>query len=159
MGRVVTRNELIEIRRQLKSQHKAVVFTNGCFDILHRGHIDYLQKAKAMGDVLLVAVNTDASVRKIKGDKRPIVAEGDRAQVLAALACVDYVTLFDEETPYDLLRVLVPDVLVKGADWPVKDVVGKELVEQAGGSVQTIEFLPNHSTTQVIKTIVDRFGS
>jgi rfaE bifunctional protein nucleotidyltransferase chain/domain len=159
MGRVVSRAELIDIRRQLKLQKKKVVFTNGCFDILHLGHVDYLQKAKALGDVLMVGVNSDESVGRIKGEKRPVVPEGDRADVLAALACVDLVALFDEDTPYDLLGVLLPDVLVKGSDWAVSEVVGKNLVEQAGGTVKTIEFLPNHSTSQIIKSIVDRFGS
>jgi D-beta-D-heptose 7-phosphate kinase/D-beta-D-heptose 1-phosphate adenosyltransferase len=159
MGRVVTRAELIDIRRLLKVQQKKVVFTNGCFDILHLGHVDYLQKAKAMGDILMVGVNSDDSVKRIKSDKRPVVPEGDRAQVLAALASVDYVALFDEDTPFELLGALLPDVLVKGSDWAVNDVVGKDLVEKAGGSVKTIEFLPNRSTSQIIKAIVDRFSS
>ncbi len=159
MGRVVSRAELIDIRRQLKLQKKKVVFTNGCFDILHLGHVDYLQKAKALGDVLIVGVNSDESVQRIKGEKRPVVPQGDRAHVLAALACVDLVALFDEDTPIELLGVLLPDVLVKGSDWAVSEVVGKNLVEQAGGTVKTIEFLPNHSTSQIIKSIVDRFGS
>jgi D-beta-D-heptose 7-phosphate kinase/D-beta-D-heptose 1-phosphate adenosyltransferase len=157
MGRVVTREQLIEIRQRLKAEGKKVVFTNGCFDLIHRGHVEYLRKAKALGDVLVVGVNSDSSVRRIKGEKRPIVGEEDRAEVLAALDAVDYVCLFDEETPYALLQALVPDVLVKGADWKVEDVVGKDIVERAGGSVQTIEFLPHRSTTQIIQTIVERF--
>ncbi len=159
MGQVVTRAELAEIRRGLKVQGKKVVFTNGCFDILHRGHTDYLQKAKAIGDVLIVGVNTDESVRRIKGEKRPVVGESDRAHVLAALTSVDYVCLFDEDTPYELLQAILPDVLVKGADWPVEQVVGRDIVEAAGGSVQTLELLPNRSTTQIIKTITERFAS
>jgi D-beta-D-heptose 7-phosphate kinase/D-beta-D-heptose 1-phosphate adenosyltransferase len=157
MGRVVTREELVQIRRAAKRERKTVVFTNGCFDLLHRGHVEYLQKAKALGDLLVVGVNTDASVKRIKGEKRPIVGEEDRAHVLAALACVDYVCLFDEETPYELLRILVPDVLVKGADWSIDEVVGKDIVEQAGGSVHTIDLLPHRSTTQLIRTIAERF--
>jgi len=159
MGRVVSRDELIVLRGSLREQRKNVVFTNGVFDILHRGHVEYLQKAKALGDVLMVGMNTDASVKKIKDNGRPIVTEQDRAHVLAALAVVDYVCLFPEETPYELLRALVPDVLVKGADWPVGAVVGKDIVEQAGGSVQTIEFLPQRSTTNIINIIKERFSS
>jgi len=159
MGRVVSRDELIVLRGSLREQRKNVVFTNGVFDILHRGHVEYLQKAKALGDVLMVGMNTDESVKKIKDNGRPIVTEQDRAHVLAALAVVDYVCLFPEETPYELLRALVPDVLVKGADWPVGAVVGKDIVEQAGGSVQTIEFLPQRSTTNIINIIKERFSS
>ncbi|HEY4611821.1 MAG TPA: D-glycero-beta-D-manno-heptose 1-phosphate adenylyltransferase [Bacteroidota bacterium] len=159
MGKVVSRDELVAVRRGLNKQQKRVVFTNGVFDILHRGHVEYLQKAKSLGDVLMVGVNADASVKRIKNDGRPIIGEEDRAHVLAALAAVDYVCLFSEDTPYELLKALVPDVLVKGADWPVEAVVGKDIVEAAGGSIQTIEFLPQRSTTQIIKTITERFQS
>jgi rfaE bifunctional protein nucleotidyltransferase chain/domain len=154
MGSVVERNQLVQIRRSLQQQRKRVVFTNGCFDILHRGHIDYLGKARALGDVLIVGVNTDASVRHLKGPGRPIVDEEDRAQVLAALAAVDFVCLFPEETPLELIRAIVPDILVKGADWQVEAVVGRDIVEAAGGSVLTIPFLPNHSTSAMIKKIL-----
>jgi rfaE bifunctional protein nucleotidyltransferase chain/domain len=154
MGEVLLRNDLTEVCQQLKKARKTVVFTNGCFDILHRGHIDYLSKARALGDILIVGVNTDASVRRLKGDSRPIVQEDDRAAVLAALKVVDYVCLFDEDTPYELIRALVPDILVKGADWSVGDIVGKDIVEAAGGAVHTIEFLPNRSTTNIIQKII-----
>jgi D-beta-D-heptose 7-phosphate kinase/D-beta-D-heptose 1-phosphate adenosyltransferase len=154
MGAVLLRNDLMEIRRQLKKSGKRVVFTNGCFDILHRGHVDYLSKARALGDALIVGVNTDASVNRLKGTNRPIVQEDDRAIVLAALGVVDYVCLFDEDTPYELIRALVPDILVKGADWSVGDIVGKDIVEAAGGTVHTIEFLPNRSTTNIIQKIL-----
>jgi D-beta-D-heptose 7-phosphate kinase/D-beta-D-heptose 1-phosphate adenosyltransferase len=153
MGSVLSRDDLVSVRRRLKTAGKRVVFTNGCFDILHRGHIDYLQKAKSLGDVLVVGINTDASVRRLKGNGRPIVEEEDRAAVIAALAAVDYVCLFDEDTPYELIRAVVPDILVKGADWSVNDIVGKDVVEGAGGSVHTIEFLPNRSTTKIIQKI------
>jgi rfaE bifunctional protein nucleotidyltransferase chain/domain len=153
MGSILSRDDLVSVRRQLKTAGKRVVFTNGCFDILHRGHVDYLQKAKSLGDVLVVGINTDASVRRLKGNGRPIVAEEDRAAVIAALAAVDYVCLFDEDTPYELIRAVVPDILVKGADWSVNDIVGKDVVEGAGGSVHTIEFLPNRSTTKIIQKI------
>lgn len=153
MGNVIGLEELLVVRKRLKNEGRRVVFTNGCFDILHRGHVEYLQKAKALGDVLVVGVNTDDSVRRIKGPERPVVEEHDRAYVLAALAPVDYVCLFSEDTPYELIRALVPDVLVKGADWAVEKVVGKDVVEAAGGSVKTIEFLPNRSTTGILERI------
>jgi len=154
MGAVLLRNNLIGIRQQLKKAGKSVVFTNGCFDILHRGHVDYLSEARALGDILIVGVNTDVSVKRLKGAHRPIVQEDDRAAVLAALGVVDYVCLFDEDTPYELIRDLVPDILVKGADWSVGDIVGKDIVEAAGGTVHTIEFLPNRSTTNIIQKIL-----
>lgn len=153
MGSILSRDDLVSVRRQLKTAGKRVVFTNGCFDILHRGHVDYLQKAKSLGDVLVVGINTDASVRRLKGNGRPIVEEEDRAAVVAALAAVDYVCLFDEDTPHELIRAVVPDILVKGADWSVNDIVGKDVVEGAGGSVHTIEFLPDRSTTKIIEKI------
>ena len=154
MGEILSRNDLITVRKQLKKEGKHVVFTNGCFDILHRGHVDYLSKAKAQGDVLIVGLNTDNSVKRLKGSHRPIVDEGDRAAVLAALAVVDYVCLFDEDTPYELIRALVPDILVKGADWSLNDIVGKDVVESAGGSVRAIELLPNRSTSKIIQKII-----
>lgn len=153
MGSILSRNDLAQVRQQLKKAGKRVVFTNGCFDILHRGHVDYLIKARSLGDVLIVGLNTDSSVRRLKGFGRPVVEEDDRAVVVAALAVVDYVCLFDEDTPQELIRALVPDILVKGADWSVNDVVGKDIVEAAGGSVHTIEFLPNRSTTKIIQKI------
>lgn len=153
MGKILSRNELVQIRRQIKAEGKRVVFTNGCFDILHRGHVDYLTRAKSQGDILIVGLNTDSSVQRLKGPSRPIVEEADRAVVIAALAVVDYVCLFDEDTPYELISALVPDILVKGADWSVNDIVGKDVVEAAGGAVHTIEFLPNRSTSKIIQKI------
>jgi D-beta-D-heptose 7-phosphate kinase/D-beta-D-heptose 1-phosphate adenosyltransferase len=153
MGRVVSRQELLDIRARLKKENRRVVFTNGCFDILHRGHVDYLEKAKGLGDVLIVGLNTDTSVRRLKGSDRPVVDETDRAHVLAGLASVDFVCLFEEDTPQGLIEMIVPDVLVKGADWAVADVVGREVVEAAGGLVRTIEFLPNRSTSRIIEKI------
>jgi D-glycero-beta-D-manno-heptose 1-phosphate adenylyltransferase len=155
MGDVVTRAALIQIRKKLKREEKKVVFTNGCFDIVHRGHVEYLTKAKALGDVLFVGMNTDASVRRLKGPTRPIVCQDDRALVLAAFRVVDYVCLFDEDTPYELLKAIVPDVLVKGSDWSIDSIVGKDIVEAAGGTVQTIDVVPNRSTTDIIKKISD----
>ena len=154
MGTVLTRRDLIKIREELKRAGKRVVFTNGCFDIIHRGHVDYLSKARGLGDALVVGVNTDASVKRLKGPERPIVQQDDRAAVLAALEVVNYVCLFDEDTPYELIRALVPDILVKGSDWSVGNVVGKDIVEAAGGAVHTIQFLPNRSTTNIIQKII-----
>ena len=136
----------------------AVVFTNGVFDILHRGHVEYLLKARALGDRLVVGLNADASVRRIKGDKRPVVAEGDRAFILANLVPVDYVCLFGEDTPLELITRIVPDVLVKGADYRIEDIVGREVVERAGGRVSTIEFVPDRSSSGIIERILERFS-
>lgn len=131
-----------------------LVFTNGCFDLLHRGHVAYLQAARALGDALVVAVNTDASVRRLdKGTDRPLVAEADRAYVLAALECVDAITLFDEDTPLELLSALLPDVLVKGGDYAPHQVVGRDVVETAGGSVVLIPFVEGYSTTRLLERI------
>jgi len=153
MGEVVTHTDVLKIRERLKRDGKKIVFTNGVFDIVHRGHVEYLTKAKALGDVLFVGINTDASVQRLKGPQRPIVSQDDRAFVLAALRVVDYVCLFDENTPYNLIKVVVPDVLVKGSDWAIDSIVGKDIVEAAGGKVQTIDYIPNRSTTSIIQKI------
>jgi rfaE bifunctional protein nucleotidyltransferase chain/domain len=159
MGRVVGLDELKGIRKELQQQHKKVVFTNGVFDIIHRGHVEYLTKSRALGDVLIVGLNADESVHRIKGNKRPIVTQDDRAYVLAHLSSVDYVCIFNEDTPYDIIAALVPDVLVKGADWQIDNIIGRDVVEAAGGKVVTIEFLPNRSTTSIIDRILERFKS
>jgi len=151
-------DELVIIRETLKKENKKVVFTNGCFDILHAGHVDYISKAKSFGDVLIVALNSDSSVTRIKGDKRPIVPLKERAFIIANLKAVDFVTFFEEDTPYEAIKKLVPDVLVKGADWKIDDIVGKDIVENAGGKVETIEFVNFQSTTNIIKTIIERFN-
>jgi rfaE bifunctional protein nucleotidyltransferase chain/domain len=153
MGEVVVHTDLLKIRDRLKREGKKIVFTNGVFDIVHRGHVEYLTKAKALGDVLLVGMNTDDSVRHLKGPQRPIVSQDDRAFVLAALRAVDYVCLFDEDTPYNLIKAVVPDVLVKGSDWAIDAIVGKDIVEAAGGKVQTIDYVPKRSTTNIIQKI------
>lgn len=152
-----TRDEIKEIRNALKDKGKKVVFTNGCFDILHAGHVDYLSKAKETGDVLIIGLNSDASVRRIKGEKRPIVDENERAYILANLKAVDYVTLFDEDTPFDLINDLIPDILVKGADWSIDNIVGRDVVEKNGGEVKTIEFVMQQSTSTIIDTIKSRY--
>lgn len=157
MGKIVTLNELKNVRSELRLKGLKVVFTNGVFDIIHRGHVEYLLKAKSLGDVLIVGLNSDASVRRIKGDKRPIVNQDDRAFVLSNLGIVDYVCLFGEDTPLQLISELVPDVLVKGADWKIDDIVGREVVEKNGGKVETIEFVPERSSTNIVDTIINRY--
>lgn len=149
--------ELIKIRAVLKSENKKVVFTNGCFDILHAGHVDYLVKAKEQGDILIVALNSDKSVRRIKGEKRPIVPEDQRAFIISQLKCVDYVTFFDEDTPEKTIQTLVPDILVKGSDWKIENIIGRDIVEENGGSVVTIDFVTNTSSSGIIESILERF--
>lgn len=150
-------DELKKIRDEYKSQNKKVVFTNGVFDILHAGHVDYLIKSKMLGDVLIVAVNSDASVKKIKGNLRPIVPQNERAFVISQLKPVDYVTIFDDETPFDVINTLIPDILVKGADWSKDKIVGADVVVKHGGKVETIEFVNNTSTTNIIKSVLEKY--
>jgi rfaE bifunctional protein nucleotidyltransferase chain/domain len=157
MGRVIGRAALLQIRRRLKRAGKRVVFTNGTFDILHRGHVEYLQAARRMGDVLVVGLNTDASIRRIKGDKRPINQNRDRAIVLASLGCVDYVCLFGDDTPKRLIDALIPDILVKGADWSANAIVGKDTVEAHGGKVRRIRLTRGRSTTGVIEKVLEKY--
>ena len=149
---------MLEVREKLKQANKKVVFTNGCFDILHAGHVDYLSKAKAAGDVLIVALNSDKSVKNIKGEKRPIVNGKERAFIMANLKPVDYVTFFDEDTPAKIISELIPDVLIKGADWDINKIIGKDIVEANGGEVKTIEFINFQSTTNIIETVIERYG-
>ncbi len=153
MGRVVSREELAAVCRSEREAGRTVVFSNGCFDILHHGHVDYLARAKALGDVLVVGVNTDDSVRRLKGPTRPVVAEDDRAAVVAALGVVDYVCLFSEDTPYELIAHIVPHVLVKGAGYSRETIVGADVVEDAGGRVVAMEALEGHSTRDIIARI------
>jgi D-glycero-beta-D-manno-heptose 1-phosphate adenylyltransferase len=141
----------IERVAELKRQGKRVVFTNGCFDLLHPGHTRYLTEARRLGDVLLVAVNSDSSVRALKGAGRPIQPEAERAEIVAALQAVDIVTVFDDLTPRELIRRMLPQVLVKGADWGVNQIVGREEVEAAGGRVVSIPMTPGFSTTALIE--------
>jgi D-beta-D-heptose 7-phosphate kinase/D-beta-D-heptose 1-phosphate adenosyltransferase len=153
------RKEIISLRKKFKEQNKKVVFTNGVFDILHSGHVDYLTKAKSLGDILIVGVNSDSSVHRIKGDKRPVINEKERAFIISSLKPVDFVTIFDEDTPQMLIEDIIPDILVKGADWTLDKIVGKDVVENNGGRVQTIEFINNQSTSQIIKLILDRYSN
>ena len=136
-----------------------VVFTNGVFDLLHRGHVEYLEEARALGDRLVVGVNTDASVRRLKGPSRPIVGEEDRLALVRALACVDLALLFDEDTPLELIRALQPDVLVKGADYAPADIVGREVVEARGGRVTTIALREGLSTSELVRRIREGKGA
>ena len=137
----------------LSKRGKRIVFTNGCFDILHAGHVDYLSKARKMGDVLVVGVNSDSSVRRLKGNSRPINKEKDRAAVISALWFVDYVTIFNEDTPEVLVRSIKPDIMVKGSDWRGKRIAGADFVKSRGGRVRMVKFVKGYSTTSVIKKI------
>jgi rfaE bifunctional protein nucleotidyltransferase chain/domain len=139
-----------------KRNGKKIVFTNGCFDLLHAGHVDYLRKAKELGDILVVALNSDDSIRRIKGNSRPIVTFDERAFVMANLKPVDYVTMFEEDTPYELIKTIVPSYLVKGADWSDENIVGRDVVINAGGEIKRIEFVVEQSTSNIIKTIVEK---
>jgi D-glycero-beta-D-manno-heptose 1-phosphate adenylyltransferase len=153
MGKIVSQDELIRITAREKAGGRRVVFTNGCFDLLHPGHVRCLAEARALGDVLVVAVNSDRSVRGNKGSERPLVPQQDRAEVVAALSSVDYVTIFDEPTPRELISSVLPSVLVKGADWAPDQVAGREEVEAAGGRVISIPLAPGYSTTNLLEKI------
>lgn len=145
-----------ELQKKLKQDIEGdVVFTNGCFDILHVGHIRYLKKAASLGDMLIVGINSDASVKRLKGESRPIVPENDRMEVIASLEFVDYVVMFDEDTPYNLINQIQPDILVKGADYRIEDVVGRDIVEAKGGHVELIKFEDGKSTTNIVKKILE----
>lgn len=149
--------ELKKIISRLKSQGKRIVFTNGCFDILHYGHVKYLEKAKGLGDCLVVAVNSDASVKRLKGSHRPIVSQYDRMRIIAGLESVDYVVLFKEDTPLKIIKILKPDILVKGSDWNKKSIVGGDFVSSYGGRVVTIQLTKGRSTTNLIRKIARIF--
>lgn len=142
-----------------KAHGRRVVFTNGCFDLLHVGHVKYLQKAKSFGDLLILGLNSDASVRRLKGEKRPLIGEEERAHILAALDCIDYVVIFDEDTPLRLIETLKPAVLVKGGDYTPEGVVGKDAVESWGGRVELVEFVDGRSTTNIVDKILERYGN
>ncbi len=157
MSNIKSRDEILSIRSQLKKEGKKVVFTNGCFDLIHSGHVDYLVKAKEMGDVLFLALNTDPSVKRIKGNNRPILMQDERAFIVSNLKPVDYVTFFEEDTPAEIIKELIPDILVKGADWAIDKIVGREVVEANGGEVKTIEFVNNQSTSNIINIIKERY--
>ncbi len=158
MEKIVSLPALARIRARLRRRGKRVVFTNGTFDIVHRGHVEFLAAARKMGDVLIVGLNSDASIRRIKGPKRPINRAADRATVLASLASVDYICSFGEDTPYRMIRRLLPDVLVKGADWKKGTIVGADVVTARGGSVRTVRLTPGRSTTNVIERVLRAYA-
>ena len=154
-GKLKSVAELAEIALRAKAQGKVVVFTNGCFDLLHRGHVHTLREAKAQGDLLIVALNSDRSVKRIKGPRRPIMPETDRIELIAAMEMVDYVVVFDEPDPYRLISAIKPDVLAKGGDWESDKIIGADVVEQNGGRVAVIPYLKGYSTTEIIERIKD----
>jgi rfaE bifunctional protein nucleotidyltransferase chain/domain len=155
MGVFYTREELVQTRRQWRRAGKTVVFTNGCYDILHPGHIRLLEQARSLGDILILALNTDSSVQRLKGPSRPLIPEQDRAELASALEAVDAVTLFDEDTPRELIAEVLPDILIKGADW-AHFIAGREEVEAAGGRVMALPLEPGYSTTSMVEEILRR---
>jgi rfaE bifunctional protein nucleotidyltransferase chain/domain len=158
-AKIKSLREIVSIRAQLRQQGRKLVFTNGCFDILHVGHVRYLNQARALGDALVVAVNSDRSVQQIKGKGRPVIPELERAEILAALGCVDYVFIFNDPTPQQVIDAIIPDILVKGADWPISKIVGRETVEKNGGAVHNINLVEGSSTTAIIAKVLERFGN
>ena len=153
MGSIYTREELVAARACWKRDGRKVVFTNGCYDILHPGHIRLLESARSLGDILILALNTDASVQRIKGPTRPLIAQAERAELAAALEAVDAVTFFDEDTPRELIAAVLPDVLIKGADW-AHFIAGREEVEAAGGEVLALPLEPGYSTTGILEEVL-----
>ena len=156
-GKILTRQEIPKVVARARGQGKRLVFTNGCFDILHVGHIKLLQRARSLGDLLVIGINDDVSVRSLKGESRPLIGENERAHVLAALDCVDFVTIFPEATPLALLELIRPDVLVKGGDYAIHEVVGRDLVESYGGRVELVPVVEGFSTTDLVRRIVEKY--
>jgi D-beta-D-heptose 7-phosphate kinase/D-beta-D-heptose 1-phosphate adenosyltransferase len=155
--KIKIQEDLRSIVEDLKAKGKKIVFTNGCFELLHVGHIRYLEEAKALGDILVVGINSDRSVRSLKGPFRPILPEKERAEVLSGLGCIDYITIFDEADPLKLISTLQPHILVKGGDWTKETTVGKEVVEGLGGKVIILPFVQGASTSNLIETILKRY--
>ncbi|MCB0410892.1 MAG: D-glycero-beta-D-manno-heptose 1-phosphate adenylyltransferase [Bdellovibrionales bacterium] len=153
MGQVFALKDLENYLVGIRKENKKIVFTNGCFDLLHVGHIKYLQEARSQGDVLIVGLNTDQSVQRLKGPDRPVQHQEDRAEILAALSAVDAVILFDDETPINLIHIIRPDVLVKGGDWPPENIVGYEFVTSYDGKVKSLQFVKGKSTTNIFEKI------
>ena len=156
--KVLSQANLQRALRAARRRKLRIVFTNGCFDLIHPGHVRYLRAARALGDLLVVALNSDASVRRLKGPSRPLVRQRDRAEVIAALETVDYVTIFPDDTPYRLIRLLQPDVLVKGGDWEPDEIVGADIVRNRGGSVHSLPFARGYSTTELVRRIRGEAG-
>lgn len=151
LPKVLSGNNLEQAIADFKKAGKKIVFTNGCFDLLHIGHVRYLEQAKSLGDILIVGINTDASVRELKGPTRPIQNENDRAEILASLKSVDHTVLFGEQTPIDLIKQVKPDILVKGGDWKIEQIVGWDFVQSYGGTVKSLQFVQGRSTTNIIE--------
>lgn len=157
LDKIKTPAELAPLLSLLRATGQKIVFTNGCFDLIHPGHTRYLATSRSLGDILVVAINSDASVRSIKGEKRPINSQADRAETLAALESVDFVTVFDEPDPYKVIAALQPDVLVKGGDWPIEKIIGRDIVEARGGRVVNVPFVEGASTTSIIDKILKTY--
>ena len=157
-SKILKLSDLLQVIEGLREAGKRIVFTNGCFDILHVGHVWYLTAARSKGDALVLGLNSDASVKSIKPDNRPIVSQDQRAEVLAGLACVDYITIFDEPDPLALIQTIKPDVLIKGADWKEAEIIGSDVVRSYGGSVVRIEIVPGISTSGIIQRILELYG-
>lgn len=158
MNSILSKDEMKSLRKKFKDEGKKIVFTNGVFDLVHAGHVDYLLKAKASGDILIVGLNSDASVKRIKGEKRPLINQTERSFLLSNLKPVDFVVIFDEDTPFELIKELVPDILVKGADWSLDKIVGSDIVLGNGGEVKNIRFVNEQSTSRIIDTILSRYS-
>jgi D-beta-D-heptose 7-phosphate kinase/D-beta-D-heptose 1-phosphate adenosyltransferase len=156
LSKIVKLKNLVQKISTLRESGRTIVFTNGCFDILHVGHVRYLAAARSEGDVLVVGLNSDESTRSIKQENRPIVSQDQRAEVLAGLECVDYITVFNEPDPLKLIQALKPDVLVKGADWKEEDIIGADVVKEGGGKVVRVDVVPDISTSRIIQRIVKR---
>jgi rfaE bifunctional protein nucleotidyltransferase chain/domain len=153
LGAILNRKELIIQVQKWHTNNKIIVFTNGCFDLIHRGHVEYLNQAKSYGDLLIVGVNSDESVKQLKGENRPYVNEDDRAYIVSQLLPVDYVYVFNEDNPYDLIKLVEPNILIKGSDYSLNEIIGRDLVEKKGGCVITIPLFEGRSTTDLIKKI------
>ena len=155
--KIIKREDFLKTLESIRQDGKRIVFTNGCFDILHIGHVRYLQSAKAEGDILVIGLNSDLSVQIIKGEKRPVIGEQQRAEVLASVGFVDYIILFDEPDPHKLIADIAPDVLVKGADWAEEQIVGADVVKAGGGRVVRVPVVPDVSTSQIIEDIIRKY--
>lgn len=158
LSKILSRDEMAAERHRLRENGESLVFTNGCFDVLHPGHVRYLKEARSLGDRLLVAVNSDETVSRLKGPGRPLTPLAERMEIVAALECVDYVVAFEEDTPFEIIEEIVPDVLVKGGDWTTDRIVGRERVEREGGRVLSLPFAPGFSTSGILERIVARLG-
>lgn len=156
--KIKKKEEISHIAEKLKAENKVIVFTNGCFDILHSGHIKYLYDAKKLGDILIVGLNSDSSIKRIKGEKRPIINQEERAYIISALEMIDFIVIFDDDTPYELIKCIKPNILVKGGDWDIEKIVGKDIVESYGGKVLNIPFVEGKSTSNIIQRILDVYS-